>query len=172
MASEWLYTIIYFQGVTALRRGENDNCIMCRGESSCILPIAPAAVHTNPDRLAAGDPAFHRVPRAVPRRPGSPLAAEPGPHDAGRVSRQGRSAVPDLAGPIPRTRSSTSAGSATSATWWASTASTRPAARSWTTSTTTACSTWPSPASTRPQPWPSTTTGATARSRTAARRPA
>ena len=28
--------------------GENDNCIMCRGESSCILPISPAAVHGNP----------------------------------------------------------------------------------------------------------------------------
>ncbi|HLJ11765.1 MAG TPA: CRTAC1 family protein, partial [Planctomycetaceae bacterium] len=39
---------------TALRQGENENCIMCRGESSCILPISPAAVHTNPDgsRLA------------------------------------------------------------------------------------------------------------------------
>ncbi len=49
-----LYTLIFFQGVTALRRGENDNCIMCRGESSCILPIAPAAVHTEPtgSRLA------------------------------------------------------------------------------------------------------------------------
>ncbi len=45
---QWRYSIIYFQGVTALRRGENDNCIDCRGESSCILPIAPAAVHTNP----------------------------------------------------------------------------------------------------------------------------
>ena len=46
--------VIFFQGVTALRRGENDNCIMCRGESSCILPISPAAVHTNPtgSRLA------------------------------------------------------------------------------------------------------------------------
>jgi hypothetical protein len=54
VSQEWLYTIIYFQGVTALRRGENDNCIACRGESSCILPIAPAAVHTNPagSRLA------------------------------------------------------------------------------------------------------------------------
>ncbi len=54
VASEWLYTIIYFQGVTALRRGENDNCIMCRGESSCIVPISPAAVHTKPEgsRLA------------------------------------------------------------------------------------------------------------------------
>jgi ASPIC and UnbV/FG-GAP-like repeat len=41
-----LYTVIYLQGVTALRRGETDNCVMCRGESSCILPIAPAAVHT------------------------------------------------------------------------------------------------------------------------------
>jgi hypothetical protein len=54
VACEFLYTIIYFQGVAALRRGENENCIMCRGESSCILPIAPAAVHTNPagSRLA------------------------------------------------------------------------------------------------------------------------
>ena len=54
VAREFLFTIIYFQGVAALRRGENENCIMCRGESSCILPIAPAAVHTNPDgsRLA------------------------------------------------------------------------------------------------------------------------
>jgi hypothetical protein len=54
VAVEWLYTIIFFQGVTALRRGENDNCIMCRGESSCILPVAPAAVHQKPEgsRLA------------------------------------------------------------------------------------------------------------------------
>ncbi|MBC7855495.1 MAG: VCBS repeat-containing protein, partial [Pirellulaceae bacterium] len=49
-----LYSVIFFQGVTALRRGENENCILCRGESSCILPIAPTAVHTNPtgSRLA------------------------------------------------------------------------------------------------------------------------
>src|SRR5262249_51415722 len=54
MAEPWLYSVISFQGVTALRRGENDNCIACRGESSCILPIAPAAVHTSPagSRLA------------------------------------------------------------------------------------------------------------------------
>ncbi len=54
LAREFLYTIIYFQGAAALRRGENENCIMCRGESSCILPIAPSAVHTNPagSRLA------------------------------------------------------------------------------------------------------------------------
>jgi hypothetical protein len=54
LAEEGLYTLIYFEGVTALRRGETDNCIMCRGETSCILPLAPAAVHTNPtgSRLA------------------------------------------------------------------------------------------------------------------------
>ncbi len=54
IAEQMLYTIIYFQGVTALRTGETENCIMCRGESSCILPIVPAAVHTNPrgSRLA------------------------------------------------------------------------------------------------------------------------
>jgi len=53
-AQEALYSIIFFHGVTALRRGENENCIMCRGESSCIIPIAPAAIHTIPEgsRLA------------------------------------------------------------------------------------------------------------------------
>jgi hypothetical protein len=51
---DFLYTLIYFQGLTAMRRGENDNCIACRGESSCIVPIVPAAVHANPEgsRLA------------------------------------------------------------------------------------------------------------------------
>jgi hypothetical protein len=49
LAHKWLYTIIHLQGVVSMRRGENDNCIMCRGESSCIIPIAPAAVHTVPD---------------------------------------------------------------------------------------------------------------------------
>jgi hypothetical protein len=54
LSAAWLYTVIYYQGLTALRRGENDNCILCRGESSCIIPISPAAVHTNPtgSRLA------------------------------------------------------------------------------------------------------------------------
>ena len=55
-AERMLYTVIYFQGVAAFRRGENENCIMCRGESSCIFPIDPAAVHTIPtgSRLAIG----------------------------------------------------------------------------------------------------------------------
>jgi hypothetical protein len=54
LAVEHLYTVIYYQGVTGLRLGENENCILCRGESSCILPVSPAAVHTNPagSRLA------------------------------------------------------------------------------------------------------------------------
>jgi hypothetical protein len=47
IADKGLYTLIYFEGVTALRRGETDNCVMCRGESSCILPILPAAVHAD-----------------------------------------------------------------------------------------------------------------------------
>ena len=47
LVARGLYTLIYFQGVTALRRGETDNCVMCRGESSCIVPIAPAAVHSD-----------------------------------------------------------------------------------------------------------------------------
>jgi FG-GAP-like repeat/ASPIC and UnbV len=47
LAQSAMGTVIYQQGVTALRRAENDNCIECRGESSCIFPIATAAVHTN-----------------------------------------------------------------------------------------------------------------------------
>ena len=69
LAELGLYTLIYFQGVTALRRGETENCIMCRGESSCILPIVPAAVHTNPagSRLAIRHFTEYLAP--VPRRP-------------------------------------------------------------------------------------------------------
>ncbi len=53
--AEVLYTIIYYKGVTALRIGENENCVMCRGVSACIFPIAPTAIHTSPagSRLAA-----------------------------------------------------------------------------------------------------------------------
>ncbi len=49
-----LATFIYLQGIAGLRQGENENCILCRGDSSCILPLAEAAVHQNPDgsRLA------------------------------------------------------------------------------------------------------------------------
>ncbi len=52
--AEYLGSLMYFQGVAALRRGEDENCIMCRGESSCIVPIQSAAVHQVPtgSRLA------------------------------------------------------------------------------------------------------------------------
>ncbi len=47
-------TTVFFQGIAALRLGENENCVMCRGESSCILPLQPSAVHkkTRGSRLA------------------------------------------------------------------------------------------------------------------------
>ena len=43
-------------GVIQLRRGETENCLDCRGPSSCIFPIAAEAVHTNPSgsRAAIG----------------------------------------------------------------------------------------------------------------------
>ena len=49
-----LSTVIYMQAVSAMRLGENANCIACRGESSCIVPISAAAVHRDPtgSRLA------------------------------------------------------------------------------------------------------------------------
>ena len=51
---EILYSIVFFQGIAALRRGENENCLECRGEGACIFPISPTAVHTKPagSRLA------------------------------------------------------------------------------------------------------------------------
>jgi hypothetical protein len=54
LAEKWLYSVIFAQAVTSLRRGETENCIRCRGESSCILPIVSVAVHQNEEgsRLA------------------------------------------------------------------------------------------------------------------------
>jgi hypothetical protein len=66
LSAGWLYTVIYYQGVCSLRRGENENCIMCRGESSCILPIAPAAVHRNPRGSRAAVAHFTEYLRRFP----------------------------------------------------------------------------------------------------------
>jgi hypothetical protein len=54
LEEEWLYTIVFLQGVAGMRHGENENCLECRGEGACIFPISPTAVHTKPDgaRLA------------------------------------------------------------------------------------------------------------------------
>ncbi len=54
LAQSALGTVIYLQGVMGFRRGENDNCLSCQGDSACLLPIAPSAVHSNPEgsRLA------------------------------------------------------------------------------------------------------------------------
>jgi hypothetical protein len=54
LSEKWLYTIIFFQGVAGLRRGETENCIECRGEGACVFPLRSTAVHINPagSRLA------------------------------------------------------------------------------------------------------------------------
>ncbi len=36
-------------GIIAMRRGEIENCLECTGASTCIFPIAPEAVHRNPE---------------------------------------------------------------------------------------------------------------------------
>ena len=48
LASKHRAELLFYQGVTALRQGENDNCIQCRGETSCILPLAESALHRFP----------------------------------------------------------------------------------------------------------------------------
>jgi hypothetical protein len=47
LAANLLCTIIFAQGMASLRRGEDENCVECRGEGSCLLPIRPSAVHKN-----------------------------------------------------------------------------------------------------------------------------
>lgn len=49
LARRGVNSFIFYQGLTGLRRGENENCILCRGESSCIIPISSSARHTNPE---------------------------------------------------------------------------------------------------------------------------
>jgi hypothetical protein len=46
-SADWLYTIVFIQGVASLRQGEDENCVECRGEGSCIFPLGPTAVHLN-----------------------------------------------------------------------------------------------------------------------------
>jgi hypothetical protein len=48
LAETWLYSIVFLQGVVGLRRGENENCLDCRGDGACIFPLSPTAIHTNP----------------------------------------------------------------------------------------------------------------------------
>lgn len=45
VAAAKLYTTIYYQGITALRMGETENCVRCRGASACIIPFDRAATH-------------------------------------------------------------------------------------------------------------------------------
>ena len=49
LAQRFLHSLIFFQGVTALRQGENENCVLCIGQGACILPIIPTAVHKKTD---------------------------------------------------------------------------------------------------------------------------
>lgn len=48
LSGEWLYTVIFCQGVTGLRLGENENCVSCCTNGSCILPLSTAAIHRSP----------------------------------------------------------------------------------------------------------------------------
>ncbi|MHB1556781.1 MAG: FG-GAP-like repeat-containing protein [Isosphaeraceae bacterium] len=66
LRAEWLCSLLYLQGVTAMRRGENENCIDCRGEGSCVLPIAPTAVHTKTDGSRAAIGYFTRLLEEYP----------------------------------------------------------------------------------------------------------
>jgi tetratricopeptide (TPR) repeat protein len=42
---EALPTLIFLQGIAAMRQGETENCVECPCESSCVFPISSRAVH-------------------------------------------------------------------------------------------------------------------------------
>jgi hypothetical protein len=54
------------RGVAALRRGEVENCVACCNESSCIFPLAAAAVHR---RTAGSREAIEHFTRYLQQRP-------------------------------------------------------------------------------------------------------
>ena len=99
-----LYTVIFFQGVAALRLGETENCVMCRGESSCIVPIAPAAVHTNPTGSRLAIRHFTEYLEQFPDDLGVRWLLNIAHMTLGEYPAEGRSPVPDLAGPLRQIR--------------------------------------------------------------------
>ncbi len=88
-------------GINALRRGEIENCLECAGPSSCIFPIERDAVHHQQAGSREAVKQFTAYLRGAPRRHPGPLAAEPGLHDTGGISREGPARLPDPAGRIP-----------------------------------------------------------------------
>jgi hypothetical protein len=42
---DWIPPLAFLQGITALRRGETENCVECQCASSCIVPLGPEAFH-------------------------------------------------------------------------------------------------------------------------------
>jgi hypothetical protein len=44
-----LPTLVFLQGVMALRRGEVENCVECACQGSCIFPLQPSAFHRKRD---------------------------------------------------------------------------------------------------------------------------
>jgi hypothetical protein len=48
VAENWLFSVIFLQGITGMRQGENENCLECRGEGACIIPMKATALHKNP----------------------------------------------------------------------------------------------------------------------------
>ena len=170
MTRELLYTVVFLQGMAALRRGEDENCLQCRGEGACIFPLRSMAVHTNPagSRLAIRHftEYLEEFPDDLGVRWLLNLAYMTLGEHPGKVP-------PDYLinlehfGIGVRHRHA----SRTSPTWSASIVSTRPAARSWTILTTTACSTSSSARSTPTSPWHFTATREMAHSRIAPRRP-
>jgi hypothetical protein len=46
---EKIPTILFLQGIAALRRGEVENCVECACEGRCIFPLQASAVHRKPE---------------------------------------------------------------------------------------------------------------------------
>jgi hypothetical protein len=65
-----LPTIIFLQGIAALRRGETENCVECNCNSSCIFPLQPQAFHTKKE---GSRQAIHFFTEFLERHPGEDI---------------------------------------------------------------------------------------------------
>ncbi|MBI1322422.1 hypothetical protein GC170_04450 [bacterium] len=48
LSQEMADNLTALRGIASMRRGELENCVACVGASTCIYPLAPEAVHSNP----------------------------------------------------------------------------------------------------------------------------
>ena len=90
-------TLQMLVGISYLRLGEQENCILRHDIDSCLLPIRGSGVHEVQRGSRAAVDEFLSVLEANPRRPRGALASQPRLHDPRGVPPRPAGCVPDSA---------------------------------------------------------------------------